>query len=96
LAHFPPPLSQRVSLVSTFLKACSTPLISALISTCLVPLPVRATHAARLSYGGGVLSENVNFPKLAAAAIGLTCLIALQQPPRLYLGPTSDVALFQF
>ena len=58
--------------MSTFVTARATLLISALASTFIVLLPVQATWAAPLSYTGGVLSENFDFPTLAKSPDGLS------------------------
>lgn len=58
--------------MSTSLKACATPLIVTVASTFVVLLPFRATHATPLSYSGGILSEDFDFPKLAKEPDGLS------------------------
>jgi hypothetical protein len=80
--------------MSTFLKACATPLIAALASTCVVRLSLQTAHAAAHSCDDA-LAENVYLMTLALDAISLFGLVALCQAPRLDLGANSNLELFQ-
>jgi hypothetical protein len=58
--------------MNTFFKTCAAPLIAALASTFVVLLPAPATKAGPLSYSGGALSENFDFPTLAKSPDGFS------------------------